>query len=94
MRYKDFEIRPYGGGVIKNKWEVVKWDTSKWYDTPSNESVKSHCFTIAFLIYNDGEDDFEFKSVGTRYLEHADSKLNEIILKWCELQMCILSVED
>lgn len=91
MKYKEFEIRPYdGGGVIENRWEVVKWVTH----TSSNESAKSHCFTIAFLTYDEGEDDFKFESVGTRYLKYADSKLNEIILKWCEMQELILNEEE
>lgn len=90
MRYKEFEIRPYKGDAIENKWEVIKWNTY----TSSDESVKSYCFTIAFLTYDEGEDDFKFESVGTRYLEYADSKLNEIIFKWCEMQELILSEEE
>lgn len=84
MRYKEFEIRPValGTNIIPNKWEVIKW------------RYEDSCFTIAFLDYDPKQPGFEFRSVGTRYLEYADLKLNKIILKWCEMQELILGEEE
>ena len=44
------------------------------------------CFSIGTLIWDIGEGWFNFKSVGTRYLEYRIDKLEEWILKFAELK--------
>lgn len=78
MKFKDYQIRPYRGfnDIVANKYELVKW-------TVDNEGA-SYCFVIAFIEWNKKEPCWEFRSVGTRYLEHSINGLNEWVLKYLD----------
>lgn len=52
------------------RYELVVWQ-------------KNSCFTIAFLEWDDKEGWFDFRSVGTRYLENRSGKLETWLLAWC-----------
>lgn len=71
MKFFDFEMRPTVGNA--DKWELVKWDESG-----------ASCFTIAFLEYNWSEQDFEFTSVGTRFIRNSAPGLLEWLKAWCD----------
>ena len=53
----------------------------------------SHCWSIGSLRYRTNGDGFDFESVGLRYLEDREEGLEEVILKWCELQEMIIENE-
>lgn len=84
MKFKDFEIRKPtllqepGEDYYKYNFDLVKWDNDK-------DGTK-YCYSIAFLQWNPKEGGFDFKSVGTRYLEYRENGLEEWLLKWCELK--------
>ena len=80
MRFKQFEIRkpillgnPPTEDYYKYNFDIVKWNNNN-----------SCCWSIGSLRWKD--DYFEFKSVGTRYLEDREDGLEEWLLKWCELK--------
>ena len=81
MTFKDIEIRQ-----IENtpKFEVVKW----------HDKERKSCFVIAFLEWNPKQQWFEFRSVGTRFLEYSPTNLNEYILAWCNMYKIIMMNED
>lgn len=72
MRFKDFEIRKILGD---NKYEVVKWYENNRY-----------CMTVAFLEWVPGDETFDLKSVGLRYLSEHEDYVDEFIIKWCDLE--------
>ena len=88
MRFKNFEIRkctfvgdPPTPDYHKWNFDLVKWD--KWND---NGVEKDYCYSIGRLEYDRKEPGFEFRSIGTRYLEHREDGLEEWLLKWCEMK--------
>lgn len=98
MQFKDFEIRPVKSldGVINPK----RFELVKWYDhepqgvinlrTGKVENVTRSCYTVAWLTWNDKESCFELVSVGLRLVENWVDRLDQFIIKWCELaDVCI-----
>ena len=59
---------------IEGRYEIVKYNDERTH------------FVIAYLSWNKKEHDFDFESVGTRYLQYGNDKLSEYLLKWCELE--------
>lgn len=57
--------------VFPNKIHIVKWEED-WN------------FAIGELKWNAHEPCWEFKSIGTRYLEHGTDELNKWILDFCD----------
>lgn len=102
MRFKDFEIRPaifLDGHTDPKKWDVVKWvkcDPHEAIDLKTGEKkmYDKHCYSVAFLEWNSKEPCWEFRSVGTRFLEDYEEGLCEFILKWCELADLTRRFED
>ena len=93
MKFKDFEIRPtcfLDGHTDPKSWAVVKWCHCEPREVIDGETGKkkisdTYCFSVAFLEWNEKEPCWEFKSVGTRFLEDYEDGLCEFILKWIEL---------
>lgn len=90
MRFKQFEIRkptllgnPPTEDYYKYNFDIVKWSDDN-----------SHCWSIGYLRWNKKDDCFEFKSVGTRYLEDREDGLEEWLLKWCELKAIAYKYEE
>lgn len=84
MRYKNFEIRkpnligePPTDDYFKYNFDLVKHEGS-------------HCWSIAYLTYNEYERGFEFKSIGTRYLKDREDGLEEFVMRWCKLMEIII----
>jgi len=81
MRFKQFEIRQL---KTKDEYELVKW---------SEDS--SSCYVIAFIKWNAHEVWFDFKSVGTRYLEDREDGLEEFILAYMKvLYVCRRALDE
>ena len=82
MRFKQFEIRKptFLGNPPTEDYYEYHFDIVKWADD------NSHCWSIGELEWNKREPCFEFKSVGTRYLQYREDGLEEWLLKWCELK--------
>lgn len=82
MRFKQFEIRKptFLGNPPTEDYYEYNFDIVKWADD------NSYCWSIGSLEWNKKEPCFEFKSVGTRYLEFREDGLEEWLLKWCELK--------
>lgn len=82
MKFKQFEIRKptFIGNPPTEDYYKYHFDIVKWADD------NSYCWSIGELEWNDKEPCFEFKSVGTRYLEYRENGLEEWLLKWCELK--------
>lgn len=76
MRFKNFEIRECEKGF--RKYEVVKWRQCM---TKNGE----YSYPIAYIEYSFKEPFWEFKSIGTRYLENREEGLEEYILEYIEL---------
>ena len=94
MKFKDFEIRPtcfLDGHTDPKKWDVVKWyktdKPGKVTDAKTGEEKMqdTFCYSVAQIWWNDKEPCWEFKSIGTRFLEDYEAGLCEFILKWLEL---------
>ena len=51
-------------------------------------------FSIGHLTYDPKEGYFDFRSVGTRYLQYRDDGLEEWILAWCKLKTIEIESED
>lgn len=93
MKFKNFEIRPtcfLDGHTDPKKWDVVKWqrhdpiEVTDW-KTGGKKIITHSCYSVAQILWNDKEPCWEFKSVGTRFLEYYEDGLCEFILKWLEL---------
>ena len=82
MKFKQFEIRKvtFIGDPPSKDYHKYNFDVVKWADD------NSHCFSIGHLEWNKKEPCFEFKSIGTRYLEYREDGLEEWLLKWCEFK--------
>lgn len=88
-RFKDFEIR-----------EPVFIESKR----PSDEYFKYNFdlvkvqgdggFSIGHLEYNRREGSFDFRSVGTRYLEYRKDGLEEWLLAWCKLKTIEIESKD
>lgn len=103
MRFKDFEIRPtcfLDGHTDPKKWDVVKWVTrekpTEVFDLELGKKKLSDtfCFSVALLEWNEKEPCWEFRSVGTRFLEYYEEGLCEFVLKWTELACLALSFTE
>lgn len=86
MRFKNFEIRqctflgnPPTPDYHKWNFDLVKWDKHEESDT-------EYCFSVGRLEWDRKEPGFEFRSIGTRYLEERVDGLEEWLLKWCEMK--------
>lgn len=102
MQFKDFEIRPVKSldGVINPK----RFELVKWYDhepqgvinlrTGKVENVTRSCYTVAWLTWNDKESCFELVSVGLRLVENWVDRLDQFIIKWCELAAVCIEDDD
>ena len=93
MKFKDFEIRPtcfIDGHIDPKKWDVVKWQCHNPIEVTDLETGEKKistrsCYSVAQIWWNDKEPCWEFKSIGTRFLEDYQEGLCEFILKWLEL---------
>ena len=104
MRFKEkFEIRPVtslNGHTNPDKWEVVKWckrkEPARVYDLELGAFKMSdtYCFVIAYVEWNEKEPCWEFRSVGTRFLEYYEDGLCEFICKWLELADLTRGIDD
>lgn len=74
--------------VFPNKIDIVKWENISptevidW-KTGKRKTITEYCYVIAQLEWNDHEPCWEFKSIGTRYLEDGTEELNKWILDFC-----------
>ena len=88
MRFKNFEIRKctFIGDPPTPDYHKWNFDIVKWTRGTVNGIEKDYCFSIGHLEWNRKEPCFEFRSIGTRYLEYREDGLEEWLLKWCELK--------
>ena len=82
--YIDGHIEPY-------KFDLVKWEDCNPievtdFETSEKRMENRNCFSIATLIWDSDEEWFDFKSIGTRYLEYRIDKLEEWILKFAKFK--------
>ncbi len=93
--YKGFQIRDCNfigepPEDAKYKFDVVRWSNHEPYevvDINTNEKKfsKRHCYSVATLVYDPKEADFELHSVGLRWIEeHPDDDVEDWIIKWCD----------
>lgn len=76
-RFKGFEIVPCGEINSKHHdFELVKW-----YQYGDKEC----CYVVAWIDWNDHESGWEFRSVGTRFIDDYEDGLCEYIKKVLEL---------
>lgn len=103
MRFKDFEIRPVcflDGHTDPKKWDLVKWckreKPERVFDLKLGEYRMSdtYCFSVAFIEWDEKEHCWEFRSVGTRFLEYYEEGLCEFVYKWTELADLTRRFED
>lgn len=96
-KFKDFEIRPtthLDGHTEANRFDVVKWyehepmEVTDWKTGEKKTSTRG-CFSIAQIWWNEKEPCWEFKSVGTRFIEYYENGLCEYIKKFLELMECV-----
>ena len=79
------------------RFDVVKWFTEEkpymgtvLHETPigwmtKEELITEHCYSVGVLEWNEHELDFDFHSVGLRWLEEKPSEaVVDMILKFCE----------
>jgi len=73
---ENIEIRPAKdlfNYAIERVFEIVKWD-----------NTHTSCYSLGTVSWNSHEEWFEFKSVGTRWLEAAPSKrVCNMIVNFC-----------
>lgn len=103
LRFKDFEIRPtdfIDGHKDPNKFSLCKWyktdkpiKVTDW-ETGKEKMQDTFCYVVAFIEWNEKEPCWEFKSVGTRFLEDYEEGLSEFILKVMELFDTIRRFQD
>ena len=76
MRCKQFEIRPLSPPVYGERKDCnpYRYELVKWQDG-------GHCFVIGYLDWD--REGFEFRSCGTRYLQHRENGLEKWLLAWC-----------
>ena len=94
LRFKDFEIRPtiyIDGHKDQNHWDVVKWyktekpqKVTDW-KTGEVKMQDTFCYSVAHFYWNEKEPCWEFKSVGTRFLEVYEDGLSEFVLNVMEV---------
>ena len=87
IKFKDYTIgKPcYLGNKEPSPWEFTV--------CKKNKNDNTH-FVIADFYYNFKEPCWEFKSVGTRYLEYYSEGLNEWLLKVMDLLKHQLLTEE
>ena len=75
----------------KIMYDVVKWKTRPTPTIVRNgrtgqlEYSFESCYSLAHLIWNPKEEEFEFEGVGTRWLEEAPSKeVCNMLLEFCK----------
>lgn len=74
--------------VFPHKIHVVKWVNCEPMEVYSVEKraytkTTTYCYVIGSLEWNSHEPCWEFKSIGTRYLEDGTEELNKWILDFC-----------
>ncbi len=88
-KFKSFEIRrPV---FIESKMpdeEYFKYN----FDLVKNSENGS--FSIGHFTYNVKEGEFDFRSIGTRYLKYREDGLEEWLLLWCELKKIEIEYGD
>lgn len=93
MRFGDFEIRPVvqmDGSPCPDRYELIKWYKTKepMEVTDSRTGEKrmqdTFCFVVSFLTI-DKDDEWDFHSVGLRYLENRVNGLENYIMAYCKL---------
>ena len=88
-KFKDFAIaRPV---FIESKMpdeEYFKYNFSLIkYTTTGN-------FVIGHLTYNIKEGAFDFRSIGTRYLQYRSDGLEEWLLAWCNMKTIEICADE
>lgn len=75
--------------VFPNKIDIVKWvetEPRKVFSLNEGKYIMStqYCYVIAQLEWDSHEGAWDFKSIGTRYLEDGNDELSKWILDFCE----------
>ena len=89
----DFEITPTAfldGHTDQLRFDLVMWvnadkpfETVDWHT--GKKSMRSrYRISVAAMHWNRKEPCWEFQSVGTRFLEHYENGLSEMILDWMQ----------
>lgn len=71
------------------RFDVVKWESSEPFEsidirTGKRETHSEYCYTLGRLEWDAREGCFDFKSIGTRWLEAKPSdKVVDMILTFC-----------
>lgn len=93
MRHNEFGLSKvvfFGSDkdVFPYRIHIVKWEECKPTETYSltelkYKTVTSYCFVIGELEWDTKEPGWDFRSLGTRYLEYGTQELNKWILDFC-----------
>jgi hypothetical protein len=85
----EYEIKPstfLSDNPPKNHWDLVKWGINEYGD--------KYCYVIATMWYNEGEDDWEFKSIGTRFFDEYTSGLTDFVKASISVLECCREKDD
>ena len=104
-RYKGFQIRDpvYLGEPPKDippTYDVVKWEQHEPCEvidakTGEKKIATEHCYTVGWLVYDEKEPCFDFKSCGLRWLEEEPTPdVSHWLVKWAEYKLWELDKDD
>lgn len=91
--WNDFQFRQpcyLDGHFEKYKFDLVRWCTRPEpvevfnLNTVKKQMSDKYCFSVGQLVWREKDGWFDFKSVGTRYLEYRIDGLEEFILDFCD----------
>ena len=94
MKFKGFEIRSYvglDGRTTEGRYEVVKWYTTKSpievtdACTGEKKMRDTFCYVVAWITWNPKEPEWEFESVGMRFIDDYEDGLCEFIKQFVKL---------
>lgn len=79
------------------RFDIVKWEKCEPHtviddETGEERQITKFCYSVGHLEWNPKEPDFEFKSIGLRWLESNPSeRVIKMILGFCSMMESILN---
>lgn len=79
------------------RFDIVKWEECEPHtaidgETGEERQITKYCYSVGCLEWNPKEPDFEFKSIGLRWLESNPTKrVIKMILGFCDMMESILN---
>lgn len=90
----------YESKEAEKDFDIVKWVKCDPYNvidakTGKGKTIDQYCYSVGCLEWDEKEEDFNFKSIGLRWLESNPSmKVIKMILGFCEMMTPILENND